>query len=86
MIHSRRKKVYRTRMTLSSVWSQLEPDGRFLQILRGVVVNMDYITDIADNTCRLQGDLLLPVSIRNRDRVERLWTELAKPVVLSSRV
>ena len=75
VIHSRRKKVYRTRMTLSSVWSQLEPDGRFLQILRGVVVNMDYITDIADSTCRLQGDLLLPVSIRNRDRVERLWTD-----------
>ncbi len=75
VIHSRQKKVYRTRMTLSSVWAQLEPDGRFLQILRGVVVNMDYITDIADNTCRLQGDLLLPVSIRNRDRVERLWTD-----------
>ena len=62
-------------MTLSSVWSQLEQDGRFLQVLRGVIVNMDYITDISDNTCCLQGDLRLPVSVRNRTRIEQLWTD-----------
>ena len=75
VIHSRRKKEYRARMTLSSVWVQLEKDGRFLQVLRGVVVNMDYITDISSNTCCLQGDLRLPVSIRNRDRIEQVWTD-----------
>ena len=75
VIHSRRKKEYRTRMTLSSVWAQLEKDGRFLQVLRGVVVNMDYITDISSNTCCLQGDLRLPVSIRNRDWIEQVWTD-----------
>ncbi|QUC66955.1 LytR/AlgR family response regulator transcription factor [Aristaeella hokkaidonensis] len=75
VIHSRQKKEYRTRMTLSSVWSKLEQDGRFLQVLRGVIVNMDYITDIADNTCCLQGDLRLPVSVRNRATIEQLWTD-----------
>ena len=75
VIHSRQKKEYRTRMTLSSVWAGLEQDGRFLQVLRGVIVNMDYITDIADNTCCLQGDLRLPVSVRNRTRIEQIWTD-----------
>ena len=75
VIHSRQKRQYRARMTLSSVWSQLEQDGRFLQVLRGVIVNMDYITDISDNTCCLQGDLRLPVSVRNRTRIEQLWTD-----------
>ncbi|MBR6443691.1 MAG: response regulator transcription factor [Clostridia bacterium] len=75
VLHSRQKKEYRTRMTLSSVWSQLEKDGRFLQVLRGVVVNMDYITDITGNTCCLQGDLRLPVNIRNCSRIEQVWTD-----------
>ena len=75
VIHSRQKKKYRTRMTLSSVWAQLERDGRFLQVLRGVVVNMDYITDITGSTCCLQGDLRLPVSIRNCEKVEQIWND-----------
>ena len=75
VIHSRQKKEYRTRMTLSSVWSLLEQDGRFLQILRGVIVNMDYITDIEGSTCCLQGDLRLPVSVRNRTLIEQRWTD-----------
>lgn len=75
VIHSRQKKEFRTRMTLSSVWSLLEQDGRFLQILRGVIVNMDYITDIEGSTCCLQGDLRLPVSVRNRAMIEQRWTD-----------
>ena len=62
-------------MTLSSVWSRLEQDGRFLQVLRGVIVNMDYITDIEGSTCCLQGDLRLPVSVRNRAMIEQIWTD-----------
>ena len=62
-------------MTLSSIWPELEQDGRFLQVLRGVIVNMDYITDISGNTCCLQGDLRLPISVRNRRRIEQLWTD-----------
>lgn len=75
VIHSRQKMQYRPRMTLSSIWPQLEQDGRFLQVLRGVIVNMDYITDISGNTCCLQGDLRLPISVRNRRRIEQLWTD-----------
>ena len=75
VLHSRDKKEYRTRMTLASVWSRLEQDGRFLQIIRGVIVNMDYITDISDHVCCLQGDLRLPVSVRSSSRVEQAWTD-----------
>ena len=36
---------------------------------------MDYITDIEGSTCCLQGDLRLPVSVRNRAMIEQVWTD-----------
>ena len=74
IITDRNGREYRTRMTFSSVREVLERDGRFLTILRGVIVNMDYITDIQNNTCVLRGQLRLPVSVRNRERIEQAWT------------
>ena len=34
----------------------------------------DYLTDIADGTCTLKGNIRLPVNIRNASRLERAWT------------
>ena len=65
---------YRTRMTFSGILEELGKDPRFLQVLRGVIVNMDYLTDIADGTCTLKGNIRLPVNIRNASRLERAWT------------
>ena len=65
---------YRTRMTFSGVLEELEKDARFLQVLRGVIVNMDYLVDIAGGTCTLKGNIRLPVNIRNASRLERDWT------------
>ena len=73
-IHDRRGLPHRIRMTFSAARKQLEPDGRFLMILRGVMVNMDYITDVSDGSCCLLGKTRLPVSLRNCDRIEEIWT------------
>ena len=73
-IHDRQGLPHRIRMTFSAARRQLEPDGRFLMILRGVMVNMDYITDVSDGSCCLQGKTRLPVSLRNSDRIEEIWT------------
>ena len=73
VLHDRKGTEYRTRMTFSALQARLEADSRFLQILRGVIVNMDYITDVSKNVCCLQGSIHLPVSIRNRERIEQIW-------------
>ena len=74
VLTDRSGKEYRTRMTFSAVSALLGQDGRFLTILRGVIVNMDYITDIQGSTCILQGNRHLPVSVRNREKIEQIWT------------
>ena len=39
-----------------------------------MIVNMDYLVDIADGACTLKGNIRLPVNIRNASRLERIWT------------
>lgn len=64
---------YRTRMTFSSARELLDQDRRFLLILRGVIINMDYVTGFSDNTCHLEGDLHLPINVRNSQKIEQTW-------------
>ena len=65
--------VYKTRMTFSSAASLLSEDSRFLLILRGVLVNMDYILSLEDGICHLPHNRLLPVNVRNRKKIEQTW-------------
>lgn len=65
---------YRPRMRFSEVCDTLCNDRRFLQINRGILVNMDYITEFIDNTCVLDDEFRLPVSVRdyrNLDNIRR---------------
>lgn len=70
---------YSPRMTYSSVYDILISDGRFLQINRGILVNMDKIKDFASMadsrqfTCVLDGDITLPVSINDRKAIVERW-------------
>ena len=64
---------YRTRTTFSSIRDQLSQDGRFLRIIRGILVNMDYITGFADNTCQLTIGTQLPINVRNSQSIEQTW-------------
>ncbi len=67
--------IYSPRRTYSSVYDVLISDGRFLQINRGILVNMDRIIDFAASedsrqfTCVLEGDIKLPVSINDRKAI-----------------
>ena len=73
VIHDSRGRQYRTRMTFSSVRETLQKDPRFLSVLRGVIVNMDYLTDISSGCCTLRGGIRLPVSLREKARLEQIW-------------
>ena len=65
--------TYHPRMTFSSVSELLASDNRFLQIIRGVLVNMDYIINFKDGSCYLEGDIHLPINVRNKQKIEQIW-------------
>ncbi|MBP3240679.1 MAG: response regulator transcription factor [Oribacterium sp.] len=63
-----------TRMTFSSIQEALSSDNRFLQVIRGVLVNMDYLLDIRDKVCIFPGDINVPVNIKRSGEIEAIWT------------
>lgn len=65
--------TYKTRMTFSSIKDRLDEDNHFLQLLRGVLVNMDYIENFSDGICHLTGDISLPINVRNARKIEQIW-------------
>lgn len=64
---------YRTRMTFSEVLEKLQKDKRFLQVLRGIVVNMDYIKNIKKGICEMEKGVTIPVNIKNCKKLEQIW-------------
>ena len=72
-ITERTGSVFRTRMTFSAAYEQLSKDPRFLLIMRGILVNMDYIIDISEKTCHVEGNIFLPINIRNSKKIEQIW-------------
>lgn len=72
-ITDRKGKVYKTRQTLSEFMKPLEMDSRFLQINKGILVNMDYIISIEDCICTLQNGQTLPVRVRDGFKIRELW-------------
>lgn len=63
---------YLTRMTFSSISDTLLKDSRFLQINRGILINMDYITDFGKDTCTLKGDVRLPINVREQKKLDQI--------------
>ena len=59
-------------MTFSDIHSLLEQDSRFLQINRGIIINMDYIDTFVQGTCVLHGGFHLPVSVREYKRLDQV--------------
>ncbi|MBR0280823.1 MAG: response regulator transcription factor [Oscillibacter sp.] len=64
---------YRARMTFSSVAEKLLRDARFLEIARGVIVNLEYVTAFTETVCVLKDGSSLSVSIRNAKRLTQIW-------------
>lgn len=65
--------VYRTRMPFSSVSGALLTDSRFLLIIRGVLVNLDYVQNFANGACRLKGDRFFPYTLRKEKQLIQIW-------------
>ena len=65
--------IYKTRANFSSLSKELSSDGRFLLLIRGILVNMTYIMRFKDGTCCLKGGTTMPVNMRNKQNLEQIW-------------
>lgn len=70
-ITDRGGKRYRTRMTMREAESRL--DGRFLRVIKGVVVNMDHVTQMDEKTCTMRTGKTLPMHSRNGREIRQQW-------------
>ena len=59
----------------SDIILPLEKDNRFLQINRGILVNMYYILNFDERSCHLIRDISLPVRVRERIQIEKQWQD-----------
>jgi DNA-binding LytR/AlgR family response regulator len=65
--------VYSTRMTFSEAAAALSAYGCFLQLMRGVLVNMDHISGFGDYTCSLSTGQSFPINMRRSRELEDTW-------------
>ena len=68
-----RKRAYCPRITYAAIRNKLSSDSRFLQINRGILVNIDKIESFSPatspNVCRLAGDYCFPINIREKKSI-----------------
>lgn len=66
-------RIYKIRQALSAFIKPLETDSRFLQINKGIMVNMDYVVSIEANICTLKNGRTLPVKVRDSLKIKEIW-------------
>lgn len=67
------QRTYKVRMTFSRISDILTEDIRFLPVMRGILVNMDYITSLKDGSCYIAGDMQTPITLRKEKQLEQIW-------------
>ena len=63
--------VFHTRMTFTAAREKL--DERFLTLMKGVVVNMDYISRFEEHGCCLSNGAVLPVNRKKEKVLQEMW-------------
>ncbi len=67
------KEPLRLRMTFRELLDQLEKEECFLQINKGVLVNMDHIRTIEEGNCCMRDGTWLPIRHRERSALVATW-------------
>ena len=71
VIVDRNDETFRTRMTFTEARNTL--DDRFLTLMKGVLVNMDFIANIEDCDCLLTSGAVLPVNRKKEKELRETW-------------
>lgn len=64
---------YETRMAISEAEQRLAGDARFLTLMKGIIVNMDFITDIRDGVCYMTNGESASVNVKNAKNLTTVW-------------
>ncbi|MBQ8094613.1 MAG: response regulator transcription factor [Clostridia bacterium] len=70
-IADRNGQTYRTRMTFSEAENLV--DSRFLVLMKGLMVNMDFIQQIKDNQCMMLDGSVFPLHIKKSRELRQQW-------------
>jgi DNA-binding LytR/AlgR family response regulator len=62
--------IYRSRMTMSAFYPQVEDDSRFILVNRGILLNADYIVSLDHYNCVLKDGRTYPLRVRDRASIE----------------
>lgn len=73
-------------MTYSSVIGVLSGEKRFLEVNRGVLVNMDRITGFNEGECMLCSSIRVPISFKKKKSLEQTWQNYMFAVLRSETV
>ena len=65
--------LYNAHISYSSAAASLAEDSRFLEINRGVIVNMDMITEFDKEGCRLSNGMNFSLNVRRRRELVQTW-------------
>lgn len=65
--------IYQPYIYFTALTKPLIGDERFLQLSRGILCNMDYITGFSKDCCNLSNNTFLPITIRNAKKLEQEW-------------
>ena len=63
--------VYRTRMTFSAAESRL--DSRFPTLMKGIIVNMDHISNMSEMLCLMKSGASFPLHVKNQKDLRQKW-------------
>lgn len=63
--------VYRARMTLTEFLEAVSEQPAFLQINKGIVINMDYVDAVDAQSCLMENGTRHPIKVRDRVQIER---------------
>lgn len=74
-IQDKKHNEYSVRMTLSEFIELIKNDVRFLNVNKGVLVNMDYIKNIEGNNCILTDNRKFPIKVRECALIEQMWLD-----------
>ena len=66
-------RTYRPRMNFSEASEILSSRNCFLNLMRGILVNMDHVSGFSGDICILSTGIKLPVSIRRSGELETVW-------------
>lgn len=72
-IYDKYGNTYAPRLTFSSVCDEIFQDKRFLLILRGVIVNMDFIQSFKSGVCYLESGIEFPCNLRKEKQFVSTW-------------